>query len=196
MLAAWAERTSRIELGPLVAAIGYRNPDLLADMARTVDHISGGRVVLGVGSGFKQRDYDEYGFEFGTVGRRVTDLERGLPRIRERLARLQPPPRRTLPLLVAGGGEQRTLRIVAQHADIWHTFADGEEFARKSAVLDEHCAHIGRTPAEIERSVLVRDDPERVGRDLLGRGATLFIVGIRELDLAPLTRWVSWRDRL
>jgi probable F420-dependent oxidoreductase len=194
VLAAWAACTSRITLGPLVNCIGYRNPDLVADMARTVDHIAGGRTIQGLGSGFKERDYVEYGYEFGSVASRVGDLEDGIRRIKRRLGMLDPPPVRPILLLVAGSGEQRTLRLVARHADIWHTFAGGEDFVRKSQVLDRHCAEIGRNPDEIERSVLVRGDPETCGPALLDLGITFFIVSVRDLDLAPARNWVRWRD--
>jgi len=198
-LAAWAQTTSRIEIGPLVTSVGYRNPDLVADMARTIDHISGGRFLLGVGAGFKARDYVEYGFEFGTVGSRISMLADHLARIRARLARLEPPPVRRIPLLVGGSGEQKTLRIVAEYADIWHTFAEGEDFARKSRVLDGYCGDIGRDPAEIERSVLVAGDPRDRADQLRELGATLFIVKVEERpqpDLGTAKPWLEWRDRV
>jgi probable F420-dependent oxidoreductase len=196
-LAAWASATSRIELGPLVSAIGYRNPDLVADMARTIDHVSGGRFVLGLGAGFKARDYLEYGYEFGTVGSRLDDLAAGLGRIRARLGRLHPPPVRPIPIVIGGSGERRTLPLVAEHADVWHTFAEGESFAHKARVLDGYCRDIGREPAEIERSVLVSGDPDEVGSPLFDLGATLFVVGVGDrphIDLTPVNAWLEWRD--
>jgi probable F420-dependent oxidoreductase len=195
MLGAWAESTSRALIGPLVSCNSYRNPDLLADMARTVDHMSGGRLILGMGAGFKEPEYLEYGYEFGTPGQRLADLGAALPRIHSRLAERHPT--RRIPLLIGGGGERKTLRLVAQHADIWHTFTEGEAFAGKSRVLDEHCAEIGRDPAEIERSVLVGGNPYEEGTSLQAFGASLFVTIVRgpDYDLTELRQWIAWRDR-
>jgi probable F420-dependent oxidoreductase len=196
MLGAWAEQTSRVEIGALVTCNSYRNPDLLADMARTVDHLSGGRLIFGIGSGWFEKDYDEYGYEFGTAGSRLDKLAQDLPRVEARWKRLNPPPTRKIPVLLGGGGERKTLRLVARHADIWHSFSDAETLRRKSEVLAAHCADIGRDPGEIERSVGVpHGDPEQVSGPLLAEGATLFTVGARgpDYDLSALRRWIEWR---
>ena len=197
ILGAWAEQTSRVEIGALVTCNSYRNPDLLADMARTVDHISGGRLILGIGAGWKQKDYDQFGYEFGTPGTRIADLAQALPRLTARLAAGNPAPTRQIPVLVGGGGERKTLRVVAEHADVWHSFGDVEELRRKSAILDEHGAAVGRdTGALVERSVGVGAPPEAVADDLLAAGVTLFTVGTGgpDYDLSLAERWVRWRD--
>ncbi|WP_447925767.1 LLM class F420-dependent oxidoreductase [Georgenia muralis] len=196
MLGAWAEATSRVEIGALVTCNSYRNPELLADMARTVDHISGGRLILGIGAGWFERDYREYGYDFGTSGTRLADLRQALPRIRSRWERLNPAPTREIPVLVGGGGERKTLRYTAEHADIWHAFGSLETIRHKSAVLDRHCADVGRDPARIERSTAVRRRPEDVAEGLLDAGVTLFTIGSSgpDYDLDLVRRWVAWRD--
>jgi probable F420-dependent oxidoreductase len=200
MLASWAEVTERVEIGCLVTCNSYRNPELLADMARTVDHISGGRLILGIGSGWFQKDYDEYGYEFGTAGSRLRDLDAAMPRIASRLGALNPAPTRKIPVLIGGGGEKVTLRITAEHADIWHGFGSAETIAHKNRVLDEWCEKVGRDPAQIERSVGVGreqyDDPATYGTQLHAAGARQFTFGFTgpDFDLAPLADWIAWRD--
>src|ERR1044072_2897747 len=116
-LASWGEITTRAEIGLLVAGIGYRNPDLLADMARTVDHISGGRAILGVGAGWYEKDYTTYGYDFGTFGSRFDLFDERLIRIETRLAALNPPPVPKIPILIGGRGPKRSLPAVARYAD-------------------------------------------------------------------------------
>jgi alkanesulfonate monooxygenase SsuD/methylene tetrahydromethanopterin reductase-like flavin-dependent oxidoreductase (luciferase family) len=109
---------------------------------------------------------------------------------------LNPPPTRKIPILLGGGGERKTLALAARFADIWNTFAEGEAYERKSRVLDEHCAQIGRDPATIERSVLVGGPPGKSGEPLRAMGARLFVLGVDPSgDLTEVERWVAWRDR-
>lgn len=208
LLAGFAEVTSRVELAPLVTPVSYRNPDLLADMARTVDHVSGGRVVLGLGAGWAERDYVEYGYgPLPAAGERLDALEAALPRIRRRLERLNPPPVRRMPLLIGGSGPKRTLRLVARHADIWHGIGPPEELATRTAVLDEWCATEGRDPGEIERSTVagaptstttpsVAVSPDVLGPQLVASGFTLLNVRSSgpALDLGNLRDWLAFRD--
>jgi probable F420-dependent oxidoreductase len=198
MLAAWAEQTTRAEIGALVTCNSYRNPELLADMARTVDHIGDGRLILGIGSGWFEKDYDEYGYEFGTAGGRLDDLAEALPRIEKRFAKLNPAPTRKIPVLIGGGGEKKTLRLVAKHADIWHSFGDAETVERKTGILREHCATVGRDPGEIEISAGVKGKPAESGQALLDLGVTMFTVGTGgpDYDLSELRDWVAWRDQV
>lgn len=201
MLGAWAEQTSHIEIGALVSCNSYRNPELLADMARTVDHISGGRLILGIGSGWMQKDYEQYGYEFGTAGSRLDDLAAALPRINSRLAKLNPAPTRAIPILIGGQGERKTLRLVAEHAEIWHSFTNADTYPGKAAALARHCADTGRDPETIERSSGVdgRDDVTLTANaDALARlGVTLMTIGCDgpDYDLGPAAALVRWRDR-
>jgi probable F420-dependent oxidoreductase len=196
MLASFAEVTSRVEIGALVACNSYRNPELLADMARTVDHISGGRLILGIGAGWFEKDYDEYGYEFGTAGDRLSDLRDSLPRIEARWAKLNPPPSRDIPILIDGGGEKRTLRYTARHADIWHGFGNPETLARKNRILDEWCEKEGTDPAAIERSAGVNPNRLDGAQAYLDAGVTQFTFGIGgpDYDLTPIADWIAWRN--
>ena len=165
----WAARTSRIRLGCLVSAAGYRNPGLLARQVVTLDHASGGRMTLGIGAGWHVRDHAMYGWDLLPVAERLDRLEEQARALRDLLdgkrvtmhgrwvrfddAVLDPPPLQPhLPLLIGGSGERRTLRIVARHADTWNGEGDVATFARKNAVLDAHCVAVGRDPRAIRRT--------------------------------------------
>lgn len=213
LLAALAEVTERVELGPLVLSNSYRNPNLVADMARTIDHISGGRFILGLGAGWYVKDYEEYGYEFGTTGDRLNSLAKNLPVIESRLAQLNPPPVRKIPLMIGGTGEKVTLRLVAEHADIWNGLGDAATIKHKSGVLDEWCERVGRDPQEIERSGVangpegdhpasfIRDTYARSGLqdpdELVEAGVTFLVYAVLSSphDLAPVRELIAWRDR-
>jgi probable F420-dependent oxidoreductase len=192
LLAAMAVDTQHAHLGLLVGCNSYRNPDLLADMARTVDHLSGGRLYLGIGSGWFERDYDEYGYDFGTAGSRLRALGDALPRIKARLTRLNPGPVGPLPVLIGGGGEKVTLRLVAEHADAWNSFGPPESYANKNAVLDHWCTEVGRDPNEIERTVGVGAHEVDNAEAFLDAGAThLIVMTGHPFDLAPVERLLA-----
>lgn len=195
MLGAWAEQTRRVQIAALVTCNSYRNPDLLADMARTVDNISDGRLILGIGSGWFEKDYDAYGYDFGTVGSRLDDLRDALPRIEQRWAKLNPPPTRKIPVLIGGGGEKKTLRLVAKHADIWHSFGSSA-LGHKLGVLAGHCEAVGRDMSEIEISLGVQGTPGEFADGLVDQGVTLFTLGVSgpDYELGRVAAWVKWRD--
>jgi len=200
MLAAWAEQTERVEFGALVNCNSYRNPDLQADMARTVDHISKkggdtGRFIFGTGSGWFERDYVEYGYEFGTAGSRLDDLAEALPRIEARWEALNPAPTRKIPVLIGGKGEQKTLRLVARHADIWHSFVDPAEMPHKLDVLARWADKEGRDLSGLVLSNELGHRDDRADA-LFDAGVRLFTLGISgdRLDYDRVQHWLTWRD--
>src|SRR5436305_4256110 len=170
LLAAAAVDTRAPQIGPMVSAIGYRNPDLIAYMAGTIDQLSGGRCVLGLGAGWFERDYGEFGFEFGEARDRLRTLKEALPRIKERIKKLKPGPAGAMPILIGGGGEKVTLRLVAEHAQMWNALGSPDEYAHKSRILDEHCRAIGRDPAQIERTANVNASGPKPITDWLDAG--------------------------
>lgn len=197
MLASFAEVTERVEIGALVTCYSYRNAHLLADMARTVDHISEGRLILGLGAGWFEKDYTEYEYPYGTGGTRLRDFESGLYRITKRLRLLNPPPVRDIPMLIGGMGEKHTLRLAGLYADIWHGFGGPETLTRKNRILDGWCREAGRDPADVERAIEV-EDPTEIDRadGLLAAGATLITLSINgpRYDLSAVPDWLDWRD--
>jgi len=195
LLAAMAATTTTARLGAMVTCDTYRNPDLLADMARTCDHLSGGRMYLGVGAGWFERDYTEYGYDFATAGERLRRLGDDLPRIKSRLAALNPPPVGPLPILIGGSGEKVTLPLVARFADAWNTFGPPESYAKKNSVLDRCCEDIGRDPGEIERTVCVGDADYARWEEFLDAGATHLILMCGEpFDFSKLEELLAWSD--
>ena len=152
--AAMAATTSRAEIGCIVHANSYRNPNLMADIARTIDHISGGRYILGMGAGYQQRDYEEYGYPYGTTKSRLLGLKRDIPIIKARFEKLNPKPLRKIPLMIASMGEQIGMRIVAEHADIWQVYGHRDQIEHKTNVLRKICDEMGRDFGEIELTTL------------------------------------------
>ncbi len=186
-----AVTTQRARFGMLVTCNTYRNPELLADMARTVDQLSHGRLILGLGSGWFERDYSEYGYEFGTAPGRLRALADALPRIEARRAKLNPPPAGDMPILIGGGGEKVTLKLVAKHAQLWNGFGPPAQFAHKSAVLDGWCAKLGRDPKEIERTAAIQGaevTPESVDEWVTAGAEHLIVMTGAPFDLDPVRR--------
>ena len=172
VLAALSRETSRVRLGTLVTGVTYRNPALLAKTATTLDVLSGGRAIFGLGAAWNDVEHAGYGFEFPALRERMDRLDEALTIVRAMFTEDRPTyegrhyrisaalnvPRPIQPngppILVGGGGEQRTLRIAAKHADMTHWFALGLDALRhKTEVLERHCADIGRDPGAIERTI-------------------------------------------
>jgi len=180
-IAALAATVPRIRLGTMVTGNTYRHPAVLAKMAAQVDGISGGRLVLGIGSAWQQNEHEAYGIPFYTVGSRLRRLEEAVQVIRslfehERTdfdgkfyqianAPLAPKPvqRPHPPILIGGGGEKVTLRLAAQYADEWNVWGSPDLLRHKIGILEQHCTDVGRDPATIRKSanamVHITDDP-------------------------------------
>lgn len=194
LLAGMGTNTTRVEIGSLVSCTAYRNPDLLADMARTTHLLSGGRLILGLGAGWCERDYIEYGFPFHPVKTRLHEFEEAVQRIRNRLAKLNPPAE-TMRILIGGGGERMTLRLVSEHADLWNSFGPPESFRQKNEILDGWCHEIGRDPQSIERTVFVGESEVSQIDHYLAAGAEHVIVGLRApYDIGPVRQLLDWRE--
>ena len=186
MLAAMAAHTERVRCGMLVLGVTYRHPAVVANIAATIDHVSGGRLEMGMGAAWFELEHDQYGIPFPRIGVRMDMLDEACTILRSlwtretttfegrhyRLqdARMEPKPvQRHLPLVIGGSGERRTLRIVAEHGDIWNTFyGDVEEYRHKLDVLSRHCADVGRDPADVRKSLTFRavlDEDEQEARE-------------------------------
>ncbi len=196
VMAAMSQVTKSATIGAMVTCNSYRNPQLLADMSRTIDHLSNGRFVLGIGSGWFERDYTEYGYEFGTAIERLHLLRDAIPVIRDRVSKLTPGPVGTLPLLIGGKGEKVTLKMVAESADAWNTFGPPENFARLNEILNQHCADVGRDPAEIERTVCIGSDELDSLEAYLEAGAQhLIVMAGHPFEMAAVEQLCALRDQ-
>jgi probable F420-dependent oxidoreductase len=196
MLTAMATLTRRVEVGCLVTCVHYRNPALLANMAKTLDHISHGRLILGLGAGWFEPDFQEYGYHFAPAGERLRVLETTVPFIRQRWEAEWPRPVRSpIPILIGGDGERVTLRIVAQYADLWNGGRSPEDYKRKSALLDTWCGQVGRPPEAIERTVTVYGNPTPATfDDYVAAGAQHIILNLGSpWDLTLVEQLVQWR---
>jgi F420-dependent oxidoreductase-like protein len=172
LLGAIAARTSRVSVGAMVTGVTYRNPALLAKQVTTLDVISAGRAILGIGAAWNEQEHAGYGFEYPPIGERMDRLEEALQICRAMFTEQAPSfggrhytisqalnvPRplrpQGIPILVGGGGERRTLALVAKYADACNLFGDLATVRHKLEVLERHCEAIGRDPATITKTRL------------------------------------------
>jgi alkanesulfonate monooxygenase SsuD/methylene tetrahydromethanopterin reductase-like flavin-dependent oxidoreductase (luciferase family) len=175
VLAAWGALSTTVRVGTLVTGNTYRHPPVLAKMVATLDHITGGRAMLGLGAAWHEAEHAMYGIPFPSVGGRLARLDEAARVIRQLLdepvasysgrhyrltdAVAEPKPLQArLPLLIGGGGERKTLRTVARYADYWHGHGTPEVIRHKLEVIARHCADVGRDPAAITPLTTVRPD--------------------------------------
>jgi F420-dependent oxidoreductase-like protein len=171
LLSALSAVTSTVKLGSIVIGNTYRHPAVLANIASTIDQISGGRFILGLGAGWQENEHEAYGIEFGTIRSRMDRLEETCEalnllfsqartnyegvHVQLKEAPLDPKPvQAPLPILIGGGGEKRTLKIVAKHAHQWNVWGDAATLEQKIAILNGHCADIGRDPSTIHKTAV------------------------------------------
>jgi alkanesulfonate monooxygenase SsuD/methylene tetrahydromethanopterin reductase-like flavin-dependent oxidoreductase (luciferase family) len=196
VLSALAAETQRLRLGSLVSGNLYRHPAVLANAAATIDHISGGRFVVGLGAGWQVNEHAAYGIDLLDVGPRLDRFEEACAVINGLLGQARTtfagtsyritdapcdpkPVQAHLPLLIGGSGEKRTMRIAARYADEWNAWGTAEDFRRRTPVLAAHCDAVDRDPAAIARST-----------------QALVYLSTNEEWLAPLRRDPSARARL
>ena len=204
VLSAFAALTTRLRLGLMVTGNTYRHPTILANIAATVDVISGGRLDFGIGAGWNETEHSSYGIPLYTPGERIRRLgeaceiikrmwtetapsfEGRYYQIKDAYCEPKPVQKPTPPFVIGGSGEKLTLRIVAQYADIWNFVGgDADYFKQKSATLDEHCAAVGRDPQTIQRSVQIQINPQELAtareqtRGYIEAGATHIVLGLR-----------------
>ena len=210
-----AQETERIRFGPLVTAVTFRHPAVVARMAAQIDQLSGGRFVLGMGAGWNVDEHAAYGIPFPSTGERLDRLEEAIQVVQAlwaggpasldghfyplRDAECYPKPaQQPLPLLVGGNGERRTLRIVAQYANEWNgIYLDVDAYREKRAVLERHCEAVGRDPASIAHSLMlgfvIGRDQDEIAQRLSRLSANPILSGLDsagdiEASLARLRR--------
>jgi F420-dependent oxidoreductase-like protein len=210
LLSAMAAQTTRVRCGVLVLGVTYRHPAVVANMAATIDHVSGGRLELGMGAAWYELEHQQYGIPFPRIGVRMDMLDEACRIMRSlwtqesttfegkhfqlKDAHLEPKPVQDhLPLVIGGSGERRTLRIVAEHADVWNTFfGDEARYRHLLDVLAGHCADVGRDPADVRKSLSFRaildeseDAARRRAEEIYGgpppdRIASMLVIGTPE----------------
>ncbi len=209
LLAGLAARTKTARLGTMVTGVTYRNPALLAKIVTTLDVISSGRAILGLGAAWNDDEHAGYGYDFPPAGERLNRLEEALqicramfteatPSFEGRHYRIQSvlnnpkPVRGRVPVLIGGGGEKRTLRLVAQYGDACNLFGDPDAVRHKLDVLERHCADVGRDPAEITKTVLLTvEDPSAAAKvpGYRAVGVDGVVVNVRNVaDLGTLAK--------